>query len=90
MLQHGRPCSQTPLANVEAPIGRIDEVDLRRALDEVAPLTCGGLSRIDDFLTLRDSFPLEDLSANELEMPLQLIVATANRLEQKLVGADVL
>lgn len=76
---------------VEAPIGKLADLDVGKALAmiEEESLVCGGLGKVGDFLTLRDTFPIADLSAEELSMPIDLIVGSADRFEEVLVGADV-
>src|ERR1051326_4053180 len=43
---------------IESPVADLDAVDLKQALDEVGDLVCGGLSVVQDLLTLRHSVPL--------------------------------
>jgi hypothetical protein len=73
---------------VESPFGVYGEVDLRRALTLVGNLACGGVGMYQDFVTLRDAIPLENLDLNEFERPLLLITASADDLEGMLTGND--
>jgi hypothetical protein len=73
---------------IESPIGPLDKIDLARAMKEVAHLVCGGLASTGEFLVNRHAVPLANLDINELERPLILVTATADRLEQSLVGGD--
>lgn len=73
---------------VEAPIGKVEEVDINAALNAISGKIVGGLSRSGDWLVVRDTFPLADLSVEELEMPMHLVLGIADELEASLVGAD--
>ncbi len=75
-------------ARVESVIGQRDDVDIDRVLEASSDYVCGGVGIIDDFVTLRDSFPLADLQTSELEDPLRLVLTSADQLEQALVGVD--
>lgn len=73
---------------VEAPVGRIADIDLPAALEEIEGRLCGGLSRVDEWLVVRDTFPIADLSIEELELPLHVVMGVADDLEQTLLGVD--
>ncbi len=73
---------------IESPIGRLADVDLRRAVEEVGGVVCGGLACAGDVLTLRHSVPLDNLDLNEFERPLELVTTIADRLETRLTGDD--
>lgn len=76
-------------AQVESPIARLDEVDLRAAIKLVAGKVCGGLSSVQGLLTIRHGIPLANLDANEIADPIASIVDTADAMEKELTGADV-
>jgi hypothetical protein len=48
----------------------------------------GGIVIDGDFIMLRDSFPLLNLDVNEMEAPLQVILAAADQIESKITGGD--
>jgi hypothetical protein len=73
---------------IESPFANVDEVDVRRALEEVGNLVCGGLAIMGDILTIRHSVPLENLNINEFERPLALVTFTADELERRMSGGD--
>ena len=73
---------------IESPFAKVDEVDIRRALEEAGNLVCGGLAVMGDILTIRHSVPLENLNINEFERPLALVTFTADELERRLSGGD--
>lgn len=73
---------------VEAPIGTWADVHLPKALELIEDSVCGGLGRVGEFVTIRDSFPIDDLSIDELEKPMMLVAAISDDLEAKLVGSD--
>lgn len=77
--------------NVESPVGRTSEVDLRAALIAAGKLVCGGLGAAmadPEVLVLRHAVPLENLDINEFERPFKLLTATADKLELELTGED--
>lgn len=74
--------------SVESPFAKVDPDIAMAALQLSAGTICGGLSQVGDYLTWRHTAPLENLDANELELPLHLITACADDLEQQLVGID--
>lgn len=71
---------------IDSPIGKFDEISLTEAVRRVGGLICGGIAAIDEWVTLRDAFPLANLDTNEFEAPLHLVVGTADELERELVG----
>ena len=73
---------------IESAIGDLSSVPLIPLLREVDQTICGGIGAVQDLVTFRHSVPLENLDLNEFERPLMLVVATADRLEHKLVGGD--
>ena len=73
---------------IESPIGKIKDTPFVPLMREVAGTVCGGVGAASDYVTFRHSVPLENLDMNEFERPLRLIVTTADRLENKLVGGD--
>lgn len=74
---------------IESPVGRVDQVDVRRALVEAGKLVCGGLGAAladPDILVLRHAVPLQNLDLNEFERPFQLLIGTADEFEFELTG----
>jgi hypothetical protein len=71
---------------IDSPIGKFDEINLTEAVRRAANLSCGAIAAVDDWVTLRDSFPLANLDTNEFEEPLHLVTGTADELERELVG----
>jgi hypothetical protein len=87
-VSYARLNNEEDWVKVDSPIGKFDEVNLSEAVRRAGGLTCGAISSIGDWVTLRDSFPLENLDINEFEAPLGLITGTADELERDLVGGD--
>ncbi len=75
---------------VESPVGRIEDVDLARALELSESELVGGLSQRMEFLTVIHAAPLTTLDAPDLARPLALVAQSADRLERALVGQDYL
>lgn len=75
-------------AHVESAIGKVGEVDLAKAVDRVGSMVCGGVASTGDYVTLRHAVPLANLDANEIDAPIQLVVRSADELEQALTDKD--
>lgn len=76
-------------AVVESPIGEVGQVDLELALAAIGDMVCGGLGMFaNQFVTIRDAVPLDNLDINEFERPLALVTTSADRLESQLIGRD--
>jgi hypothetical protein len=71
---------------IDSPIGKMSEVDVTRAVQLAGNLVCGAISSVQDWVTLRDSFPIANLDTNEFEAPLHFICGTADDLEKELTG----
>lgn len=69
-------------AKIESAVGEIDEVDLPRLLEVMRYQVVGGLAKNDDYVTVRHSVPLADMSVEEFEEPLAAVVTTADHLER--------
>ena len=80
-------------ASIDSAIGRVDSVDLVRALNLVENVTCGGLSHIfvrgEHLVSIRHCVPLENLDPNEFDPPLLMVTAAADAFERELTGQDV-
>lgn len=75
---------------IASPIAEIGRVDVNAVLREVGGMVCGGLAVHGNYLVLRDALPLANMQVSEFERPLALITVTADELEKKFVGHDVL
>jgi hypothetical protein len=75
---------------VESPVGRLDELDVARALALAETQLVGGLTRRMEFLVVVHAAPLATLDAPDLARPLELVARSADRLERALVGRDEL
>jgi hypothetical protein len=73
---------------IESAIGELGQVDLEKAVKQVGETLVGGLSLLGNLVTFRHAVPLEDLSINEFESPLQLVTTAADQLERDLTGRD--
>ncbi|GAA0538967.1 hypothetical protein GCM10011581_06060 [Saccharopolyspora subtropica] len=70
-------------------VGRADEIDLRKLLEEIGQtsVVCGAVI-IGDHVVLRHSLPLVNLDINEFTDPLNFVAETADHLEELLLGGD--
>lgn len=75
-------------AKIESVIARVDEVDLHALLELIRYQLVGGLAKNDDFVTVRHSIPLADMSVDEFEGPLGAVLETADYLEQSTMRVD--
>lgn len=73
---------------IESPFGKLDSVDLPRALRRIGSTVCGGVAQSGEMATFRHAVPLLHLDVNELRRPLALVTATADELERLLTGTD--
>jgi len=74
---------------ISSPVGRADEIDLRRLLELTGTSVVGGAAVVDGVALLKHTAPLEDLSVQEeFERPLTLVVTRADALERELTHAD--
>ena len=69
-------------------VGKVQEVNLIRALALIERMMVGGLTQEGDMLMVKHTLPLENVDENEIDRPLLLVVQTADDLEQDLVGGD--
>jgi hypothetical protein len=77
---------QEEWVQIESPFAEVGSVDLRRALEEVGGVVCGGAAINGGHLLVRHAVPLANLNINEFERPLGLVTTTADRLERELDG----
>ena len=73
---------------IESPIARLDEIDLRRLLELAEEAVVGGAVAVDGTAVFRHAAPLEDLTFSEFEAPFRMVTVTADRLEHQLTGTD--
>ena len=79
----------TAWLEISSPVGRADDVDLRRFLELAGSPEVGGAAVVDGLALLRHVVPLEDLSVREeFERPLALLVARADAIEHELTSRD--
>jgi hypothetical protein len=75
-------------AQLDSPIGPLDQLDIVRALTLVENVVCGGLCHVFiqgvHHLSIRHCLPLENMDTNEFETPLQFVTLAANGLRQEL------
>jgi hypothetical protein len=73
---------------IESPFGRLGSVDLIGAIRAMHETVCGGIGAMGDLVTVRHAAPLLNMDINELERPMLLVTATADRLERQFQGGD--
>jgi hypothetical protein len=74
---------------ISSPVGRADQIDLRRLLELAGGSLVGGAAVVDGVALLKHTAPLEDLSVREeFERPLTLVVDRADAFENELTRTD--
>ena len=74
---------------IATPFARTDDVDVAAVLAEIGSTTVvGGAVIMGDYLVLRHSLPLVNLDINEFVEPLELVVGSAELLEEQFTGGD--
>jgi hypothetical protein len=77
-----------PWAQITSAIGRVEQVDLARALELAAEPVTGGVVVADGLVLFRHAIPLHDTALDGFERSFRLVVDVADRLEKELTGAD--
>lgn len=75
-------------AQIESPIGPADSLDLAAAAQAAGDALCGGLVAHDGMVLVRHAVPLAELDVHEFELPLRVVVTTADALELRFLGSD--
>lgn len=74
---------------ISSPVGRADEIDLRRLLELAGTSSVGGAAIVDGVALLKHTLPLADLSVREeFERPMALLVTRADAFEHELTRVD--
>lgn len=75
-------------AQLEAPVGMAADVDIPAAAQIMGDALCGGLIAHDGMLLVRHAVPLNSLDVEEFDIPLRVVVASADALEMRFTGVD--
>lgn len=76
---------------LESPIAKADDIDLRRLLELAGATVVGGAGVVDGTAVYQHAVPLDELQALSLsafDKPFQLVVKVADQFEHQLTGAD--
>ncbi|MGI5500152.1 hypothetical protein [Lentzea sp. CA-135723] len=88
-VHHVSDLGGAPWVEISSPVGRADDVDLRRFLELAGESQVGGAAVVDGLALLKHVAPLEDLSVREeFERPLALLVGRADAIEHELTSRD--
>ncbi len=79
---------QATWVDFHSPIGALDEIDVRRAVELSPNYVGGGISTIAGLATVRISVPLENLDRNEIDEPMRVACLSADAIEHQLTGLD--
>jgi hypothetical protein len=77
-----------PFATIASAVGAVSELPLAAVLAELSEYVVGGAVIYGDLLMVRHSVPLVNLDVNEFVTPLDLVLNTADLLEQKYLEHD--
>lgn len=80
--------SEASWVDFHSPIGTLEEVDLRRAVELSSRYVGGAISTIAGLATVRISVPLTNLDRNEIDDPMRVACLSADALEKELTGKD--
>jgi hypothetical protein len=73
---------------IESPVCRADDVDLRRLLELAGESAVGGVAVAGGVAMFRHATALSELNLAHFDRPFQLVVTRADELEHALTGAD--
>jgi hypothetical protein len=73
-----------------SPVGLIAAGSLNQALEDLDKSFVGGLVKLGDKHFVKHSTPIENLSVDEIDLPLRYVAIAADILEEKYVGGDQL
>lgn len=73
---------------IESPVAKADDIDLRRLLELAGAVTVGGAGIVEGMAVYQHAVSLDELSIAAFDEPFQLVVRVADDFEHKLTGAD--
>jgi hypothetical protein len=77
-----------PWVEISSPVAKAADIDLGRMLELAGEAVAGGAVVAGGVVSFRHSVPLESTEIDGFDRPFHLVVATADRLEHALTGAD--
>jgi hypothetical protein len=77
-----------PWAQITSAVGRVEELDLARALELAAGPVTGGVVAVDGLVLFRHAVPLVETALDGFDRSFRLVVDVADRLEHELTGGD--
>ena len=88
-VHYVRDASGWAWVEISSPVGRADEIDLRRLLELAGTSVVGAAAVMDGVALVKHTVPLGNLSVlREFERPLTLVVDRADAVERELAGTD--
>ena len=78
-----------PWAQIASPICKVDDAELDELLTLAGESVVGGVVAVDGVTMFRHSVPLDDSGLAWFDRAFRLVVETADRLEERVTGADV-
>jgi len=73
---------------ISSPIGKAEELNLKRAAEMACSYLCGGIVVEADHALMLHSAPLANLDTNEFKRPLSVVLGGADAIEKELLGVD--
>jgi hypothetical protein len=86
LWEHNLNGGREPWFEIASPFAMANRVPIMDVLDEVGSQVCGGVAKVGDVLVLKHAVPLDTLDIREFEMPLMLVLHSADVLEDKFNG----
>ncbi len=87
-IVHLTPSQDKEWLHIFSAIGEFDSDEIEDLLLYATTFNCGGVCMIDDDLYYRHSTLMDDLSTNELVLPMETVAIAADTLEKKFIGGD--
>lgn len=78
----------TEWIQIESPVARASEVDLRKLLELAGESVIGGIAVAGGVAMFRHAAALSELTLAGFDRPFQLVVSRADELEHQLTGSD--
>lgn len=73
---------------ISSPIGIINPAAIEKALLLLNEKVCGGLIKVEDKYYVRYAVPIENLSIEEINKPMNVVMRAADEIEERFVGGD--
>ena len=73
---------------ISSPIGIIEDDEINDALEMMENELCGGMVKIGERHFVRHNMLIDDLSPEQFESIMQIVMNAADKMEEKFIGGD--